>query len=61
MSSAAPAGAVLILSIGWFALSIICGMLAEYSDRIIAALRFEPMPGQRYRAGQPVNREPKTK
>lgn len=46
---------VLIFGSAWFALALICGMLAEYRHKIVAALRYEPMPGeQRFRAGQPV-------
>jgi hypothetical protein len=49
------AAAVVIFSSAWFALAIICGMLAEYRHKISAALRFEPIPSeQRFRAGQPV-------
>lgn len=48
--------AVLLGGAAWFALAIICGMLAEYRDKIIAALLFEPMPSeQRFRAGEPVS------
>lgn len=51
------AGTVMILSCGWVALSVICGMLAEYGGRITAALLFEPMPSPRFREGQPVKDE----
>ena len=46
--------AVIIFASAWFALSIICGMLAEYRHKIAAALHFKPMPREtRYRAGLP--------
>ncbi|CAD7335335.1 hypothetical protein [Sphingobium sp. S8] len=46
--------AVIIFASAWFALSIICGMLAEYRHKIAAALHFQPMPSEtRYRAGRP--------
>lgn len=49
--------AVLLFGSAWFALAIICGMIAEYRDKIVAALLFEPLPDdQRFRAGQPVKR-----
>lgn len=49
------AAAVVIFSSAWFALAIICGMLAEYRHKIAAALLFEPIPSeQRFRSGQPV-------
>ncbi|WP_022681182.1 hypothetical protein [Sphingobium bisphenolivorans] len=48
--------AVLLASVGWFALALICGMLAEYRSKIIAALLFEPLPSeQRFHAGEPVS------
>jgi len=49
--------AVVIFSCTWFALSVICGMLAEYRDRIVAALRHEPLQPE-YRAGKPIERKP---
>ena len=49
--------AVLFGGSAWFALAIICGMIAEYHDKIVAALRYKPMPGQRFRAGQPIGKE----
>ncbi|MEV5021387.1 hypothetical protein MRBLMA1_001209 [Sphingobium sp. LMA1-1-1.1] len=48
--------AVLFFGSAWFALAIIVGMIAEYRDKIVAALLCEPMPGQRFDAGQPVER-----
>ena len=46
---------VIIFGSAWFALAIMCGMLAEYRHKIAAALLFEPIPGeQRFRAGQRV-------
>lgn len=49
------AGAVVIFCSAWFALAIICGMLAEYGHKIAAALLFEPIPGEtRYHAGRPT-------
>ncbi|MEV5033649.1 hypothetical protein MRBLMC3_002886 [Sphingobium sp. LMC3-1-1.1] len=50
-----PGAVVLIFGTAWFALALICGMLAEYHDHIISALSGEPMPGQRFREGQPVD------
>lgn len=47
--------AVIIFASAWLALSIICGMIAEYHDRILAALRHEPLQPD-YRAGQPIER-----
>ena len=44
--------AFIIFACAWFALAIICGMLAEYRHKIAAALHFEPIPGDRYRAGR---------
>ena len=35
---------VVIFGSAWFALAIICGMLAEYRHKIAAALQFEPIP-----------------
>ena len=51
-----PGAVVLIFGTAWFAIALICGMLAEYHDHIISALSGEQMPGQRFREGQPVER-----
>jgi hypothetical protein len=47
--------AVVIFSCAWFALAVICGMLAEYRGRIVAALLQEPVQPE-YRAGEPIER-----
>lgn len=44
-------GAVLIFAAAWLALAIICGMLAEYRHKIVAALHFEPIPRDQPTAG----------
>ncbi|UZW55522.1 hypothetical protein NUH86_01585 [Sphingobium sp. JS3065] len=58
MINLAPAAAVLLFGSFWLALAVICGMLVDYRDRIVAALLMEQAPDdQRFHEGQPVKRK----
>lgn len=52
MSALGILGLILFPAAGVGAIAVIIRMLADYIDKMIAALLFEPMPGQHRHAGR---------